>query len=163
MTLRICVGSYVTTDSFVHFYLATTYGYWIFQLFEYNDQLPVLLEPEWRRAFKLTMATEPTELGLELAIQLVVERKDALPDLGLSFNGSWPNYEPAPSDRLLFPCGDKTHHISEHVGLDYSFPVSLIKEGWNELVVFNGSHDRATLEERRANSVVIKCVEFAVR
>ncbi|MSR65663.1 MAG: hypothetical protein EXS18_07790 [Verrucomicrobiae bacterium] len=38
-----------------------------------------------------------------------------------------------------------------------------IKEGWNEIVVFNGSHARATPEERQANSVCILSMELAVK
>jgi hypothetical protein len=141
--------------------LQTSYGNWIFPWVEYADQLPVTLEPEWRRAFKISMCAEPAEAGLQLMLQLVTERKESQVDLGVSFNGSWPNFEQQPTDKLLFPTGVFTHHTADHQAFNYTFQSIQIKEGWNEVVVFNGNHQRATAEERRQNSITIVSVELA--
>ena len=41
--------------------------------------------------------------------------------------------------------------------------VAEIAEGWNEVSVYNGSHQGETVEDRRRNSVVIRSVELAIR
>lgn len=142
--------------------LATQRGLYSFPLWELAEQVPAILEPEWKKAFRLSMCAEPAQANLELTVQLVVERTETLPDLGVSFNGSWPTFESVETDRLLFPTGVFTHHIAEHRGLNFRVPVSAIKEGWNEVLVLNGSHKRATLAERRENSAIILSVELAV-
>ena len=50
-----------------------------------------------------------------------------------------------------------------HRAVNYRFPTSAIHDGWNEILVFNGSRERATPEERRAHSAHIQSVEVAVR
>jgi len=136
-----------------HYALATMYGHWIFDEWEYAEQIPVILEPEWRRVFRLSMSAEPPGSKLDLILQLVVKKREGLPDLGVSFNGSWPNFDDKPTDELLFPCAPYTHHISKHQAFNYRLMPSMIKEGWNEIVVYNGSHQRATPKERVDHSV----------
>jgi hypothetical protein len=143
--------------------LATREGAWQFALFEYAEQLPVLLEPEWKHPFRLTMCKELASPDLELVVQLVTERMEKVPDLGVSFNGLWPNFAAEETDCLLFPAGRYTHHAPEHRAFNYHFNVRSIREGWNEVLVFNGNHQRKTPEERRANTVKIVSVELAVR
>lgn len=146
-----------------HYALATRHGYFMFPLYEYAEQVPFILEPEWKHAFRLSMCAEPNGSRLRLFIQLVVEKKRKLPDLGVSFNGCWPNFAAKPTDQLLFPTGIYTHHLPEHRAFNYEFEASQIHEGWNEILVFNGSHTRATPEERIANSVCIVSLELAVK
>ena len=143
--------------------LASMHGYWQFQPFEYAEQVPAILEPDWHRAFRLSMCAEPAKANLELIIQLIVAKKGKLPDLGVSFNGCWPNFDAKQTDALLFPTGIYTHHMPEHTAFNYRFDASLIKDRWNEIVVYNGNHQRATPEERQANSVCIVSVELALR
>jgi hypothetical protein len=142
--------------------LASAEGLYVFPLFEAAEQVPQVIEPEGKQAFRLSMCREPADCGLALTIQVVVEKGDALPDLGVCFNGSWPNFEPTPTDELLLPTGIFTHHIPEHQAFNYAFDAGLIQEGWNEVVVINGSHASATPEERRSNSVRIVSVELAL-
>jgi len=73
--------------------------------------------------------------------------------LPVSFNGCWPNLEHQRSDRLLYPCGSLTHHGVENIGYDVRFPVSMVREGWNEVVVENGGKQPIT----------VVCIELAIR
>jgi hypothetical protein len=135
----------------------------MFPLWEFAEQVPAVIEPDGKRAFRLSMAAEPADANLELAVQLVVERSGTAPALGVSFNGSWPTFEAEESDRLLFPTGVFTHHLAEHQAWTYRFPVAEVRDGWNEFLVLNGSHKKATAAERQENSVRVLSVELAVR
>ncbi len=127
---------------------------------EYPEQLPVLLEPQWRRAFRLPMCAEPP--GMSLTIQLVLEEHGTLPPLGVSFNGSWPNYQAEETDRLLFPVMECARHIPTHRALNYRFSADAINEGWNDIVVYHGGSERADWEQRRDNTVLLAGIEVAV-
>lgn len=146
-----------------HYTLASRHGAYMFTLSEYAEQVPVLLEPECKQPFRLSMSAEPLDSDLELLIQVVTDRSDAVPDLGVSFNGCWPSFDAKETDLLLFPTGIYTHHAPEHRAFTYRFKSALIYEGWNEVLVFNGSHKRKTAEERRENSVNILSVELALK
>jgi len=50
-----------------------------------------------------------------------------------------------PNERLLFPCGSLTHHVKEHLGHDYEFPLSLVQDGWNEVTVENTGDQPLTI------------------
>jgi len=141
---------------------ATMPGHFTFPEWEFAEQMPVILEAEWRRSFRLSMCAEPVEANLELVLQLVVMRKEQFPDLGVSFNGSWPTFDARSVDELLFPTDRYTHHLPEHAAFNYHLKSAQVKEGWNEIVVFNGSHKTTTPEERIAGSVCIVSIELAV-
>ena len=81
--------------------------------FDAPDPLPHILEPDWRRAFRLPMCAEPTDLGLELIIQVVLDRRANLPPIGVSFNDAWQTFAGEPTDELLFPQREFTHHLPE--------------------------------------------------
>ncbi|MBI2192316.1 MAG: hypothetical protein HYU36_10060 [Planctomycetes bacterium] len=144
-----------------HYALALNHGPFNFPLFEFAEQVPAVVEPAFRHAFHLPMAAEPA--GLELTVQTVVEKPEHMPDLGVSFNGSWPNFSSRLTSQLLFPTGQYTHHVPEHQALDYTFPASLIREGWNEVLLIHGGRERATREQRARHSVNVVSVELAVR
>lgn len=131
--------------------------------FDTPDQLPVILEPDWRRAFRLPMCAEPTDRGLELIVQVVVDRRNGLPPIGLSFNDCWPTFIAKATDKLLFPQKDHTHHVPDYAAFNYSFDVARISEGWNEISIYNGCHDRETGQERRDNSITVRSLELAVK
>lgn len=130
---------------------------------EQTEQLPAWIEPEQRRGFMLAMCAEPADSNLELTIQIVVEKREVLAPLGVSFNGSWPSFDAQPTDELLIPASIYTHHIAAHQALNYQFPVSAIREGWNEVVVYNENHQRASLQERLDGAVNVVSVELAVK
>jgi hypothetical protein len=114
-----------------HYTLASMRGTFMFPLWELAEQVPAVVEPAGKQAFRLTMAAEPAASGLELVIQVVLDKTEQTPDLGVSFNGSWPTFAAEPTDRLLFPTGIYTHHVAEHRALNYRFQASAIREGWN--------------------------------
>jgi len=54
---------------------------------------------------------------------------------------------------LLFPCGSLTHLTAAHRGHDFRFPVSRVRDGWNEIMVENGGDEPIT----------IACIDLAIR
>jgi hypothetical protein len=105
--------------------------------YELPEQLPAILEPQWRRTFRLPMCAEPRNSNMELAIQVVVEKGQVKPDIGVSFNGCWPNYEARETKELLFPAGRFTHHTDGYQAFNYHFKADQIIEGWNEITIYN--------------------------
>ena len=121
--------------------------------FEIPCQLPIVLNAGWLHAFRLPMCAEPQDRGLELVVQVILKAGERFTALPVSVNGCWPVIEYTPNDRLLFPCGSLTHHVPENTGYDFTFPASLIRDGWNEVVVENGG----------SQPVTIVCLELAIR
>jgi hypothetical protein len=112
----------------------------------------VILERNWRQSFRLPMCSEPTDKNLKLVVQVVTKKSDPVGDIPVVVNACWPNAKRTTTDRLLFPCGSLTHHTADHVAYNYEFPVSLLREGWNEIVLENGADQPIT----------IVCLELAV-
>jgi hypothetical protein len=79
----------------------------------------------------------------------------------VSVNGSWPTFDARETDRLLFPTGIYTHHVAEHRAYDFRVPLASLRDGWNEVLVSNGT--KATPAQRRANAVRVVSLELAVR
>jgi len=121
--------------------------------FDLPRPLPAILEPNSQHTFTLPMCAEPADRGLELIVQVVVEKKENLPDIGVHFNASSPCFDARATDELLFPNGPSGHHLSKYQAFNYRFDVGQIVEGWNEVVVSNGGD----------NSVEIVSIELAVR
>jgi len=121
--------------------------------FELATQLPAVLEPNRQQLFRTAMCAEPSDQGLELTVQLIVKAETPPTFLSISFNGSWPELKNERTDTLLFPCGPLTHLTKDHIGYNYRFPVSLIRDGWNEIVIENGGKQPLT----------IACIDLAVR
>jgi hypothetical protein len=143
--------------------LSTAVGGYQFPRYEYAEQLPMMIEPDGKKAFRLTMCAEPSDAGLELVVQVVVDKTDAVPELGVSLNGSWPSFAGTATDRLVFPTGMYTHHVPEHRAFDFVLPASRVKDGWNEVLIFNGNHKNATPAERRDNTVRVVGLDLALR
>jgi len=121
--------------------------------FEITPQLPLVLNAGWYHPFRLPMCAEPAVRGLELLVQVVLKAGDRFTALPVSVNGCWPVLDHQRTDRLLYPCGSLSHHVPENIGYTIRFPVSLIREGWNEIVVENGGSDPIT----------VVCIELAVQ
>ena len=135
-----------------------------FPLWEHAEQTPAILELDWKGAFRVPMCAEPDAENLELTVQVVTEHRGGEgPVLGLAFNGSWPSFDGQLTDQLLFPAGIYTHHVTEYRAYNFRCEPGTIREGWNEVLVLNGNHDRATAEDRQANSIKIVGIELAVR
>ncbi|MFH1008839.1 MAG: hypothetical protein V1800_15295 [Candidatus Latescibacterota bacterium] len=115
--------------------------------------LPVTLEPNRGRVFTLPMCVEPEDLGLDLIVQVVIERREFPAHIGVCFNSSSPCYDAEETDALLFRNGPSGHHLPEYQAYNYRFEVSQILEGWNEWIVSNEGSE----------SVKIVSMEFAVK
>jgi hypothetical protein len=131
--------------------------------FDTPDQLPQVLQPDWRKSFRIPMCAESKSDTLEGVIQIVIDRQDVLPPISVSFNDSWPTGEGEATDRILFPQREYSHHTPEHTALNFTFSVDGIRDGWNEVSVYNGSHDRHTAQDRHDKSITIRSVELAIR
>jgi len=137
-------------------------GYYTFPPFENVGPFPTVLGPGERRACRLPMCAEPARSKLEFVIQIVVEKKEKLPLVGVYWNGSWPRFDGEQDGRLLFPVATMTHHHPNHVGLNFTFPLASIREGWNEIVVMNGIPKDYFADQSR-DTVTVQSLEVAVR
>jgi len=137
-------------------------GYYQQVLFETVAPFPTVLGPCERRACRLPMCAEPEHTELELVVQVVVQKKDKLPPVGVYLNGCWPNFDATPDDRLLFPVATMTHHTPDHLGLNLTFPLSSIREGWNDIVVMNGT-PKDFWSDQSGETVTVVSLELAVR
>lgn len=113
--------------------------------FEVPPQLPLALPAAAYHAFRLPMCAEPADAPLEVVVQVILRASETIGALPVSLNASWPRLALERTDQLLFPCGSLTHHVADHVALNVRFPISLVREGWNEIVVENGGPDLLTL------------------
>lgn len=146
-----------------YYAFATGPAVWSLPFFEAPEQLPVVLEPQCQRGFRLGMCAEPADKKLKLTIQVVVDKKENMPDIGVSFNSSWPNFICKQTQKMLFPVGNLTEHIPEYCAFNYEFRVSAIREGWNDIVLANGSQKRETKQSIIDNSVKVASIELAVK
>ncbi len=113
--------------------------------FDLPAQLPVVLDFNAQHPFRIAMCAEPTGRNLELTIQLVLNATDVVNNLSVSVNDCWPLLQHERSDKLLFPSGSLTHLAKEHVGYNFRFPVALVRDGWNDIVVENGGQGAVTV------------------
>ena len=120
--------------------------------FDLPAQLPVTLPVNAHHAFQLAMCAEDA-VDMELIVQVVTPADDDVTVLPVSFNGSWPLIKHQCVNELLFPCGPLTHLTNEHVGYTYAFPLTLIRDGWNEIVIENAGKKPMT----------IACIEVGIR
>lgn len=133
-----------------HYALNTLFAPCWYPPFDWPEPLPQTLPPLWRRAFRLPMCAEPTAQGLELVVQLVLEAPAGdLPPLGVSLNGSWPSFSCVETRALLVPNRPATQHMPAHRALDYRFDVGLLREGWNEVTVYNAYQETYCSENRQ--------------
>jgi hypothetical protein len=144
-----------------HYTLATREGAYLFPLYEFAEQIPVTIEAQRKQSFRLSMAAEPADAPLELVVQLVTDRQEEPPVLGVSFNGATPTFASTESDELLFPAANLTHHAAKHRACNFRLPVSAIRDGWNEVLVFN-DHSRTPQSSPNEGSVRIVSVELGV-
>lgn len=128
--------------------LASMNGGWMYPLFESSEQLPVIIPAGQRKVMRLCMASEPADAGLKLVVQVVINKENQttpVNEIGVSFNGTWPEYELQSTDKLLFPTGTYTHHLEGHIAFNLRLDAQLIEDGWNEVLVFN-AHESQSIE-----------------
>ncbi len=113
--------------------------------FEITPQLPVTLGELHSHPFRIPMCSEPADRNLELVVQIITRADQNPAVIPVAFNDCWPNVTSTPTTKLLFPCGSLDHHVAEHKAYDFRFPISLVRDGWNELSVENGGTDPLTI------------------
>ena len=124
-----------------HYALNTVPAPCRYPLVDQPEPLPLILPPQARRALRLPMCAEPDDRDLELIVQVVLERAETTAGIGVSVNGGWPSFEGHPTQELLFANRPATHHVPEHRAVNVRFGVEEIVDGWNEIVVLNGTSD----------------------
>ena len=132
-------------------------------ILEADEVLPQWFEPTTQRRFRIPLCAEPE--GMALTIQLILEKPadDAkLPELGVSFNESWPQWGGEQTGELLEPCGSLTHHPPDTVALNYRFPASTILEGWNDIIVAHGADDPGEPSKRKEQGIRLVGIELLV-
>jgi hypothetical protein len=115
------------------------------KLWDVPEQLPVRIAPRHRRALRLPMCAEPAGTGLGLVVQLVTDRARPARDCGVSLNGAWPVFARRESTDLLFPAGPYTGQVEEHQAWNYRLDLAMVRDGWNEIIVYNEGPDELEL------------------
>lgn len=115
------------------------------KIWDVPEQLPVRIAPRHRRALRIPLCAEPAGAGLEFVIQLVTHRSQSGREFGISVNGGWPVFEGKETDALVFPAGPYTQHVEEHRAWNYTLDCGVIRDGWNEIVIYNESTEELEL------------------
>ncbi len=108
--------------------------------YDQPSPLPAVLKPRWQALFQLPMCSETGE-DQELVIQVVMVRTQKTDWISVSVNGCYPRVPDAETDRLLFgndPLGHGRHH-PDHIALHYTFPVELLRDGYNQIALQYGT------------------------
>jgi len=137
--------------------LASQQGYYMFEEFEYAEQLPCVVEPGTKHPFRISMCAEPADADLELWAQVVIEKPEGAPRIGVSFNGAWPTFDGSLTDQGLLPCGEYVAHVEKHAAYDFRLPVEAIRDGWNELLVIYEAN------ETNKQPIRVVSIEIAVK
>lgn len=115
------------------------------KIWDVPEQLPVRIAPGHRRALRIPLCAEPADPGLFLLIQVIAERARSGGETGVSVNGGWPVFERQATEDLLFPAGPYAKHVEEHLAWNYTLDCGVIRDGWNEIVVYNESPEELSL------------------
>jgi len=124
-----------------HYALQTSYGHWMQRFFEYAEQLPSTIEHGGWRTYRIPMCAEKPEDNMQVTIQLVLQNMEKLPRLGVSLNGSWPNFRATKTHTLVKQLGAYLHHMPENIAFNYTMNASDLKDGSNDIVVYHESED----------------------
>ena len=111
------------------------------KIWDVPEQLPVRIAPKHRRALRLPMCAEPAGAGLSLIVQIVTNRTRTGDGCGVSVNGAWPGFEHRATADLLFPAGPYRQHVDEHIGWNFACDAGAIRDGWNDIVIYNESDE----------------------
>ena len=87
------------------------------------------------------MCTEPAGTGLKLVIQVITKHTPTKQECGVSLNGAWPVFVCQVSENLLFAAGPYAKHVEEHTAWNYAGDLTAIKDGWNEITLYNESNE----------------------
>jgi hypothetical protein len=115
------------------------------KIWDVPEQLPVRIAPRHRRALRIPLCAEPAGAELEFVIQLIAERTPTDRECGVSVNGGWPVFERQETADLLFAAGPYTRHVEEHRAWNYRMECAAIRDGWNEIVLYNESTEELSV------------------
>lgn len=115
------------------------------KIWDVPEQLPVRIAPRHRRALRIPLCAEPAGAELEFVIQLIAERTPTDRECGVSVNGGWPVFVRQETADLLFPAGPYTRHVEEHRAWNYRLDCAAIRDGWNEIVLYNESAEELSV------------------
>ena len=131
--------------------------------YETVETLPETIEPECRRGFRIPMCREPLDQGLRLIVQVICEKKEEELKIGISFNNNWPDFKGEKTTKLLFPCGIYTDVRDEHVAYNFEVDLSLLRDGYNQICVFNGEQQSSDREQMLRDSIRVLSLEAAIQ
>ena len=124
--------------------------------------LPELIPPSAARTWRLPMMKEPEDMAL--TVQAAVEEKEgASPRLAVAVNHCWPRATAESTQKLLFPSGDFDRLPEGCTGYNFTLPVSLLEEGWNEITVFNLAHESNDKAKNEENTFRLMNMDIAVK
>jgi len=115
------------------------------KIWDVPEPLPVRLAPKHRRALRIPLCAEPAGAGLEFVVQLITSRDHSGRDCGVSVNGGWPVFARRETEDLLFPAGPYSRHVEEHRAWNYTLDCGAIRDGWNEIVIYNESSEEVSV------------------
>ena len=85
------------------------------------------------------------------------------PEPGVSLNGSWPTFDGTATDRLIMQSGFYTHHVAEYEAWEYELDLSLLRDGWNEIILIHSDDDCDPSPASGGNPLRVVGLELAVR
>jgi hypothetical protein len=86
------------------------------------------------------MCAEPKDAKLKMIVQVILDQIGAPdPDIGISFNGSWPTFHRAQTNSFVYPTGSLTDLPPGHRAFNFPADPGQIRDGWNEIVVYNNA------------------------
>ena len=91
------------------------------------------------------MCAEPGETALQLIVQVISDCGPSAPGCGVSVNGAWPVFARKETANLLFPAGPYARHVEEHRAWNYDADLGALRDGWNEIAVYNDSTEELNL------------------
>jgi len=145
-----------------HYALASSMLYYTPGYYEHAGQVPTAIETGSWKNFEIAMSAEPADSGLELIVQVVIEKTDVSPDFGASINGSWPTFEAEVTDKLLAPQSGMTHHVAEYMAMNFRLPLDRVHDGINEITIYDGSNDHSPDPKRKVTLTRVLGLEAAV-
>lgn len=146
-------------------YTFSTNGLWHLTTIplEQVEQLPALVGPGSRRSFRLPMCAEPDDGSLYLAVQLIVEQREGVAfEPAVSVNEHWPVTQYEETDRLLYPAAVFSKVLRGCTAYTFRFPVSCVREGWNEFWVINMLEDSKDPEQSRKNIMKLAGLDIGI-
>ncbi len=115
------------------------------KIWDVPEQLPVRIAPRHRRALRIPLCAEPAGAPVQLVIQVITDQAASGSACGVSVNGAWPVFTRTETEDLLFPAGPYTKHVEEHRAWNYTLDCGVIRDGWNEIVLYNESAEEMSV------------------